>query len=68
MLRPSASAGSIDSHHYIQNIDKPDRAYTTKRANRVGKANASSGKILVTTASDYFGPILLEQNPIRKLV
>jgi E3 ubiquitin-protein ligase UHRF1 len=67
MLRPST--GSVDSHLYIQNVDKPDRAYTTERAKRAGKANASSGQIFMTTApdySDYFGPNLPEHDPRRK--
>jgi E3 ubiquitin-protein ligase UHRF1 len=58
--------GSVDSHYYIQNVDKPNRVYTTERAKRDGKANASSSQIFVTTALDYFGPILPEHDPRRK--
>jgi E3 ubiquitin-protein ligase UHRF1 len=62
---PAAAGSSADSHHYIQNVDRPDRAYTTERAKRGGKANASSGQIFVTTAPDHFGPILAEHDPRR---
>ncbi|CAD6258202.1 unnamed protein product [Miscanthus lutarioriparius] len=60
------STGSVDSHHYIQNVDKPEWAYTTERAKRDGKPNASSGQIFVTTELDYFGPILPKHDPRRK--
>ncbi|XP_066393736.1 E3 ubiquitin-protein ligase ORTHRUS 2-like [Miscanthus floridulus] len=67
MPRTTNSTGSVDLHrHYIQNVDKPDRAYTTDKAKRAGKANASSGKIFVTTAQDHFGPILPEHDPMRE--
>ncbi|KAL5657365.1 hypothetical protein ACJX0J_030528, partial [Zea mays] len=62
---PAAAGSSAGSHHYIQNVDRPDRAYTTERAKRGGKANASSGQIFVTTAPDHFGPILAEHDPRR---
>ncbi|CAD6226091.1 unnamed protein product [Miscanthus lutarioriparius] len=65
--RMSKTTNSTGSHrHYIKNVDKPDRAYTTERAKRAGKANASSSKIFVTTAQDHFGPILPEHDPIRE--
>ncbi|OQU88824.1 hypothetical protein SORBI_3002G101200 [Sorghum bicolor] len=68
MPKTTNSTGLVDSHrHYIQNVDKPDRAYTTKRAKRPGKANASSGKIFVTTEPDHFGPILPKHDPMREI-
>jgi E3 ubiquitin-protein ligase UHRF1 len=67
MSKTTNSTGSVDlQRHYIQNVDKPDRAYTTDKAKRAGKANASSGKIFVTTAQDHFGPILPEHDPMRE--
>lgn len=60
------SAGSSAApYHYIRNDDRPDKAYTTERAKRAGKANASSGQIFVIKAPDHFGPILAEHDPIR---
>lgn len=49
----------------IANHDKPDEAYTTDRAVRAGRANACSGKILVTVPGDHFGPIAPEADPLE---
>ncbi|KAI3847611.1 hypothetical protein MKW92_039199 [Papaver armeniacum] len=50
---------------YVNNQNKPDKAYTTERAKRSGKANACSGKIFVTVPNDHFGPILADNDPER---
>jgi E3 ubiquitin-protein ligase UHRF1 len=49
----------------LRNEDRPDEAYTTERAQRTGRANAASGRIMVTVPSDAFGPIGPEHDPIR---
>eukprot|EP01018_Ginkgo_biloba_P017439 Gb_06456 [translate_table: standard] len=49
----------------IQNQNRPDKAFTTDRAKRSGKANACSGRIFVTVPPDHFGPILAENDPER---
>ncbi|KAM0930254.1 hypothetical protein ACQ4PT_001014 [Festuca glaucescens] len=59
------SAGSANAYHYIRNDVRPDAAFTTERAKRAGKANASSGQIFVTIAPDHFGPILAKNDPRR---
>lgn len=41
----------------------PDEAFTTDRAQRAGRANAASGRIMVTVPNDHFGPILPEHDP-----
>ncbi|EES17520.1 E3 ubiquitin-protein ligase ORTHRUS 2 [Sorghum bicolor] len=61
------SAGSAVPYHYIRNDDRPDKAFTTDRAKKSGKANASSGQIFVTIAPDHFGPILAENDPRRSI-
>ncbi|XP_062199482.1 E3 ubiquitin-protein ligase ORTHRUS 2-like [Phragmites australis] len=61
------SAGSAAPYHYLRNDDRPDKAFTTERAKRAGKANASSGQIFVTIAPDHFGPILAENDPKRNI-
>lgn len=61
------SAGSATAYHYIRNNDRPDKAFTTERAKRAGKANASSGQIFVTIAPDHFGPILAKNDPRRNI-
>ena len=43
--------------------DRPDEAFTTDRAVRAGRANASSGRIMVTVPGDWFGPIPPEHDP-----
>ncbi len=41
----------------------PDEAFTTERAVRSGRANAASGRIMVTIPGDFFGPIGAEYTP-----
>ncbi|XP_065849263.1 E3 ubiquitin-protein ligase ORTHRUS 2-like [Euphorbia lathyris] len=59
------SGGPPKVYHFVQNQNKPDKAYTTERAKKTGKANACSGKIFVTVPSDHFGPIPAENDPER---
>ena len=47
----------------IRDKDRPDEAFTTDRAVRAGRANASSGRIMVTVPGDHFGPIPPEHDP-----
>jgi len=55
--KKASSDGSAFQYQYMQNDDRPDKAYRTERAKRAGKANASSGQIFVTIAPDHFGPL-----------
>lgn len=59
------SSASDKVEHFVYNQDRPDKAYTTERAKRGGKANASSGKIFVSVPPGHFGPILAENDPER---
>ncbi|KAL0421642.1 UNVERIFIED_CONTAM: E3 ubiquitin-protein ligase ORTHRUS 2 [Sesamum latifolium] len=59
------AGGAPRVHHFIHNQDRPDKAFTTERAQKSGKANACSGKIFVTVPLDYFGPITAESDPQR---
>ncbi|KAK0589717.1 hypothetical protein LWI29_017732 [Acer saccharum] len=52
------TGGSSKGCNFFNNHDQPDKAFTTVRAKRNGKANAASGKIFVTVPSDHFGPVL----------
>ncbi|CAN1178523.1 E3 ubiquitin-protein ligase ORTHRUS 2 [Linum perenne] len=52
-------------YHFVLNENRPDKAYTTERAIKTGKANAAGGKIFVTVAPDHFGPIPAENDPVR---
>ncbi|KAK6139128.1 hypothetical protein DH2020_027130 [Rehmannia glutinosa] len=66
-LSQSNSSGDMPKvQHFIHNQDRPDKAFTTERARKSGKANACSGKIFVTVPLDYFGPITMENDPERK--
>ncbi|XWS51515.1 hypothetical protein CRYUN_Cryun12cG0182400 [Craigia yunnanensis] len=68
MAKMSKSNGSGSSKVYdyiLYNQDRPDKAFTTERAKRSGKANASSGRIFVTVPTDHLGPILAENDPER---
>ncbi|KAL6864924.1 hypothetical protein ACP4OV_016075 [Aristida adscensionis] len=68
MAKASKNANSAvlaASYKYLRNDDRPDKAFTTERAKKAGKANASSGQIFVTIAPDHFGPILAENDPKR---
>ncbi|PSC72511.1 E3 ubiquitin-ligase ORTHRUS 2-like [Micractinium conductrix] len=47
----------------MNNEDRPDEAFTTERAQRAGRANASSGRIMVNIPNDHFGPIPAEADP-----
>ncbi|KAF2317448.1 hypothetical protein GH714_022384 [Hevea brasiliensis] len=51
--------------HFVHNQNRPDKAFTTERAQRAGKSNACSGKIFVTVPPDHFGPIPAENDPER---
>lgn len=61
----SAGAGTGKVFHFISNQDRPDKAFTTERAKKTGKANAASGRIYVTIPPDHFGPIPAENDPVR---
>ncbi len=52
----------------IDNESRPDQAFVTERAQKTGRANASSGRIMVTIPNDHFGPIGPEHDPTRNLV
>ncbi|KAJ0988731.1 hypothetical protein J5N97_007087 [Dioscorea zingiberensis] len=52
-------------YHFLRNDERPEKAFTTERAKRAGKANACSGQIFVTVPPDHFGPILAENDPKR---
>ncbi|XP_039123785.1 E3 ubiquitin-protein ligase ORTHRUS 2-like isoform X2 [Dioscorea cayenensis subsp. rotundata] len=56
---------SSQVYHFLRNEERPDKAFTTERAKRAGKANACSGQIFVTVPPDHFGPILAENDPKR---
>ncbi|XP_010534227.1 PREDICTED: E3 ubiquitin-protein ligase ORTHRUS 2-like [Tarenaya hassleriana] len=61
----SSAAAAAKVYHFIRNEDRPDKAFTTDRAKKTGKANAASGRIYVTIPPDHFGPIPAENDPIR---
>ncbi|XP_047974159.1 E3 ubiquitin-protein ligase ORTHRUS 2-like [Salvia hispanica] len=63
----NSSVGPAKISHFIHNQDRPDKAFTTERAKKTGKANACSGKIFVTIPSDFLGPITPEYDPTRGL-
>lgn len=63
--KSNVNGGPAKIYQFIQNQDRPDKAYTTDRAQKTGKANAASGKIFVTIPSDHFGPIPAENDPER---
>ncbi|EOY22658.1 PREDICTED: E3 ubiquitin-protein ligase ORTHRUS 2 isoform X1 [Theobroma cacao] len=65
MLSSNASDMASRVYEYVRNQDRPDKAYTTERAKKSGKANAASGRIFVTVPTDHFGPILAENDPER---
>ncbi|KAF8400080.1 hypothetical protein HHK36_015955 [Tetracentron sinense] len=66
MSKSICTGGSLNVYHFVHNQNRPDKAFTTERAKKAGKANACSGKIFVTTPPDHFGPILAENDPDRK--
>ncbi|KAK8692673.1 hypothetical protein V6N13_070280 [Hibiscus sabdariffa] len=61
----NVATGPLKVYHFIHNQDRPDKAFTTERAKKTGKANAASGKIFVTVPPDHFGPITAENDPAR---
>ncbi|CAH8257128.1 unnamed protein product [Arabidopsis lyrata] len=61
----SVDATAAKVHHIIRNQDRPEKAFTTERAKKTGKANAASGRIYVTVPGDHFGPIPAENDPTR---
>ncbi|XP_059644684.1 E3 ubiquitin-protein ligase ORTHRUS 2-like [Cornus florida] len=65
MSKSNATGGLQKVYHFVHNQNRPDKAYTTERAVKAGKANAASGRIFVTVAPDHFGPILAENDPER---
>ncbi|TYH54936.1 hypothetical protein ES332_D09G204200v1 [Gossypium tomentosum] len=65
LSKSNAAAGPLKVFHFIHNQDRPDKAFTTERAQKAGKANAASGKIFVTVPPDHFGPITAENDPDR---
>lgn len=65
MTKSVTSVGTSKVNHFVHNQNRPDKAYTTERAKRAGKANACSGKIFVTVPPDHFGPILADNDPER---
>ncbi|KAD3641894.1 hypothetical protein E3N88_31118 [Mikania micrantha] len=65
MTRSNAASGPPKPYYSVLNQNKPDKAYTTERAKKTGKANACSGKIFVTVPPDHFGPILADNDPER---
>jgi len=67
MSRSSNAGGAAKVYHFVHNQNRPDKAYTTERAKKAGKANACSGKIFVTVAPDHFGPIPAENDPERNM-
>ncbi|CAA2955152.1 E3 ubiquitin-protein ligase ORTHRUS 2-like [Olea europaea var. sylvestris] len=67
MSQSNVSGGVPRVNHFVHNKDRPDKAYTTERAKKSGKANACSGKIFVTVPLDHFGPITAEHDPERNL-
>ncbi|XP_059316228.1 E3 ubiquitin-protein ligase ORTHRUS 2-like [Lycium ferocissimum] len=66
-LRSGTSSGTSKVAHFIHNQNRPDKAFTTERAKKTGKANACSGKIFVTIPGDHFGPISADNDPERNL-
>ncbi|XP_042449994.1 E3 ubiquitin-protein ligase ORTHRUS 2-like [Zingiber officinale] len=63
--KSTTSGGTTNVYHFIQNENRPEKAFTTERAKKAGKANACSGQIFVTIHPDHFGPILAENDPKR---
>ncbi|XP_021649612.2 E3 ubiquitin-protein ligase ORTHRUS 2 isoform X2 [Hevea brasiliensis] len=65
MSKTIVAGGLPKVYHFVHNQNRPNKAYTTERAQRAGKANACSGKIFVTVPPDHFGPIPAENDPER---
>ena len=62
------ACAAAQDYKRIDNENRPDEAYVTERAVKTGRANASSGRIMVTTPNDHFGPIGPEFDPTRNQV
>ncbi|XP_019180863.1 PREDICTED: E3 ubiquitin-protein ligase ORTHRUS 2-like [Ipomoea nil] len=67
LSKQNVSEGPSRAYHIIHNQNRPDKAFTTERAKKPGKANAASGKIFVTIPQDHFGPIPPEHDPQRNM-
>ncbi|XAR48247.1 Histone-lysine N-methyltransferase [Bertholletia excelsa] len=67
MSKSNNLGGPPKVYHFVHNQNRPDKAFTTERAKKAGKANACSGKIFVTMPPDHFGPILADHDPERNL-
>ncbi|KAG8379574.1 hypothetical protein BUALT_Bualt07G0103100 [Buddleja alternifolia] len=65
LSRSTTSGGPQIVHRFLHNQDRPDKAFTTERAQKPGMANAASGRIFVTSPKDHFGPISAENDPER---
>ncbi|KAK6147963.1 hypothetical protein DH2020_018875 [Rehmannia glutinosa] len=65
LSRSITSGGPQIVYRFLHNQDRPDKAFTTERAQRAGMANAASGRIFVTVPKDHFGPIPPENDPER---
>eukprot|EP00271_Cylindrocystis_brebissonii_P004415 TRINITY_DN16066_c0_g2_i1.p1 TRINITY_DN16066_c0_g2~~TRINITY_DN16066_c0_g2_i1.p1 ORF type:complete len:578 (+),score=66.66 TRINITY_DN16066_c0_g2_i1:38-1771(+) len=67
MAKAAAAAlqGNAPLKHYqsVDNENRPEKAFTTERAVKTGKANACSGRIFVTIPPDHLGPITAEYDP-----
>ncbi|KAL9256909.1 E3 ubiquitin-protein ligase ORTHRUS 2-like protein [Drosera capensis] len=64
-MRNAAPVGAPRVIQFVHNDDLPDKAFTTERAKKTGKANAASGRIFVTIPNDHLGPILAENDPVN---
>lgn len=65
---PVKTSGPAKEYKRIDNESRPEQAFVTEKAQRAGRANASSGRIMVTTPNDHFGPIGPEHDPLRNQV
>lgn len=61
--KPKSSVAPGQMAQIMRNDDRPDEAFTTERAQRTGRANAASGRIMVQVPNDHFGPIPAEADP-----
>lgn len=57
--RPNSSKAFVR----VDDKDRPEEAFVTERAVRAGRANAASGRIMVSVPGDWFGPIPPEHDP-----
>ncbi|KAL9261123.1 E3 ubiquitin-protein ligase ORTHRUS 2-like protein, partial [Drosera capensis] len=64
-MRNAAAVGAPRVIQFVHNDDLPDKAFTTERAKKTGKANAASGRIFVTIPNDHLGPILAKNDPVN---